>query len=82
MVLGVDYIPFQIVIAWCSVDVALRFVPCSDEDFAAQHAIEGSSEGWEKSVTPVDREWRVEKCSRHAFFQLLNCSLRMSRALS
>ena len=30
--------------------------------------VAGASEGWEKSVTPVNREWHVEKCSKHAFF--------------
>ena len=53
----------------CSVHLALPFknVPCSDDDYVAHHAVEGASEGWEKSVTAVDREWRMEKCSRHSF---------------
>ena len=49
-------------------DVMLRFLPCSEEDYVAVHAVQGASEGWERSVTPVNWEWHVEKCSKHAFF--------------
>ena len=45
-----------------------EIVPCSDDDYIAHHAVEGASEGWEKSVTPVGREWRMDKCARHSFF--------------
>ena len=52
----------------CSVCVPLRFLPCSEDNYVAKHTVEGASEGWEKSVTPVNREWRAEKSSKHAFF--------------
>ena len=31
----------------------------SDDDFLAVHAVEGASESWEKSVTPVTNLWHV-----------------------
>ena len=43
-------------------------VPFSDDEFLAVHAVVGASEGWEKSVSRVRNEWRVEKCHKFSFF--------------
>jgi len=46
--------------------------PNSDDAFLAVHAVEGASEGWEKSVTPVTNAWRVEVCAAHSFLPYVN----------
>jgi len=40
----------------------------SDHEYVATRAVEGANEGWSKSVTQVDKDWRISVCSRHAFF--------------
>ena len=43
------------------------FLPLSDDDYVAVHAVVGACDDWEKSVTRVSNEWRVQQCSKHSF---------------
>ena len=43
-------------------------MPFSDSEFLAVHAVVGASEGWEKSVSRVTNEWRLEKCHKFSYF--------------
>ena len=51
----------------CSCNLFDMYYSNRDDDFVAVHAVQGASDSWEKSVTPVTNAWRVEVCSAHSF---------------
>ena len=48
-------------------ELPFLLLPCCDEAYVAVHVVVGATEGWEKTVSQVSKEWCVEICSKHAF---------------
>ena len=64
---GAKLSPFVLVM--CVLRITdFAFLPFSDDDFIAVYAVEGASDNWEKSVTQVTNEWRLQQCSKFSFF--------------
>ena len=49
--------------------LTLLFLPFSEDECIAVYAVEGASDNWEKSVTQVTNEWRLQQCSKFSFFR-------------
>ena len=48
-------------------ELSFVLLPCSDDEYVALYAVEGASEGWEKTVSRITKEHCVEICSKHSF---------------